>query len=264
MVMIDETVEPVPRERPTYLLHSVQGIVLAAFLGSPLAAGIVMAINYSRLGRSSAVWTSLGLGLLATVALIVLGFMIPDHWKIPNIVFALPGVMAAYYAAENLQSRLIQDHMSQGGKIASLWSDAGIGLGCLVLVFAFAFSGAVATSPDFGTQVAFGNDEVYYAEGATEEDARKVGKALQDLGFFSSTGASVEVRARAGRYEVSFVVIDKTWENEEMIRNFMILGEALSQDVLRPPLTVHLCDSEFVSKKAIPIESAEALRQDGK
>jgi hypothetical protein len=40
--------------RPSYELFSVWSIVVATFLGSFLGSGIVMAVNYRRLGRQVA------------------------------------------------------------------------------------------------------------------------------------------------------------------------------------------------------------------
>ena len=36
-------------DRPLYVLHPLRGVVWAAFWGTPVAAGIIMAINYWRI-----------------------------------------------------------------------------------------------------------------------------------------------------------------------------------------------------------------------
>lgn len=258
---LDETVEPVPEERPTYSLYSVHAVVLAAFLGSPVAAGIVMAVNYSRLGRSTAAWQALSVGLLASGALFAAAFLIPDDLNIPNVVYQIPVLAGAYYAAENLQGKLIQRHMAHRGKIASMWGSAGIGIACLIVVMALIAGGVLATLPDFGESVAFGADEVYYKDGATAGDARTLGTALQQIDYFTGNGATARVQKPDGKYVVSFVVIDGTWEQEESVKNFTAVGVHLATNVLKTPLTVQLCDNTLVSKRTIPIRSTESTAE---
>ena len=44
--------EPSLRDAPAFTLHPVHGVVWGAFFGSPVAAGIILALNYSRMGKS--------------------------------------------------------------------------------------------------------------------------------------------------------------------------------------------------------------------
>src|SRR5437016_9395231 len=59
-------------ERPAYKLHSPGNAFLATFLGGPLAASVILAINYFRVGRAAAAWQAILLGLLTTVLLLTI------------------------------------------------------------------------------------------------------------------------------------------------------------------------------------------------
>ena len=57
-----------------------------------MAAGIVMAVNYARVGKKSASRIAAAIGVLATVALIAVMFVIPEDVidRIPNL--AIPAL----------------------------------------------------------------------------------------------------------------------------------------------------------------------------
>src|SRR6266516_4347736 len=57
-----------------------------------------------------------------------------------------------------------------------------------------------------GTQLKFGNAEVYYTPGVDEGKARKVGELLARDKHFSDSPATVQVRYQDRRYQVRFVV----------------------------------------------------------
>jgi hypothetical protein len=150
----NEYVEPRSIEgpfRPDYKLYSPGSIVLATFFGSPVAGGIVMAINYKRLGRLVAavhavVWT-----VVFTAAIITVAMILPDDVHIPNSAFVVPQLIAMYFLAASLQGRDLEEHQRRGGLRASAWGAAGIGVlvgvAIAVMVFGTIF-GVVMLSPE--------------------------------------------------------------------------------------------------------------------
>ena len=58
---------------PAYTLYSVGSVTLSAVLGSLLAGGIVMAINYTRLGQGVEAIHAVGWSAVATVVVITAG-----------------------------------------------------------------------------------------------------------------------------------------------------------------------------------------------
>ena len=76
--------------RPAYTLYSPGSVALAAILGSFLAGGIVMAINYKRSGQGVSAIDAYPLVVLATMAIITVAMMIPDEAHIPIAAFVVP------------------------------------------------------------------------------------------------------------------------------------------------------------------------------
>jgi hypothetical protein len=66
------------RRPPKYKLYSPRHLGIAAFLGAPLGGMIIHAINLHRRGRREAVTNAVLAGVALTVAMIVLGFLLPD------------------------------------------------------------------------------------------------------------------------------------------------------------------------------------------
>ena len=122
------------QSRPAYKLYSVGSTLLATFLGSPVAGGVVMAINYKRLGRSTAAVHSLVWTTLATVVIVAVATMMPDNVHIPNGVFVVPQLILMYYLAKLLQGSTIELHQRHGGSLASAWGAVGISILCAVVV----------------------------------------------------------------------------------------------------------------------------------
>lgn len=108
-------------------LYSTRSILLGTFLGSPLAASILMALNYRRIDKPAAARKALISGAISAAALIVLGFLIKDH---AGIRFALniAQLVLVYYLAKSFQGTAISGHKEAGGKMASAWGAAGIGI----------------------------------------------------------------------------------------------------------------------------------------
>lgn len=243
-----------PHDAPTFTLHPVRGIVWAAFWGSLIAAGFVIAINYLRMGNKTAAGITVVIAVTSTLALFAVIFAIPDDINIPNTVFLVPQLIAVYAIANGLQGNQIRQHAARRGTVASAWPSVGIGFLCLPLVLGAVLGVAFLFEPSFGTVVEFGNDEVYYSGDATDDDARKLAGFLQEIEFFGAGGASVRLEYASGQYTVSFALADYAWENPETVEAFRNIGRSLADSTFSPPLTIKLCDEYFTAKESLTIQ----------
>jgi hypothetical protein len=239
-------------ERPGYKLHSPGDAALATFLGSPLAGCIVLAINYFKLGRSLAGWQAILLGLLASIALVTLGVKMPAHS--PGFLVAVVSLIATYGLAKALQGSIYENHLSEGGEKASGWIAAGIGIACLGVLFAGIVAWFVVDYQYFTTRVRFGPDEeVIYADGATEAEAQKLGKLLQDERYFNGVGGkTVRITRDGNRAVVDFVVQENAWLDLEIVKSFEQLKPRLSQEIFDGrPVQIRLIDESMEVRKTI-------------
>lgn len=240
-------------DAPTFTLHPVRGVVWAAFWGSLVAGGIIMAINYSRMGRKTAARITVAISVIATAALLALIFAIPEDINIPNFAFFVPQLMAVYAIASALQGDRIRNHAARGGTVASAWPSVGVGVLCLPFALGAIFGIAFLLEPSFGTVIRFGNDEIYYSGDVTEQDARKLAGVLEDIGFFGPSRVSVRLECSPTRYIVSFALVENAWEDSGTVDAFRDIGCAVAASGFPTPLTIQLCDDCFAAQETLVI-----------
>lgn len=233
-------------EAPGFKLYAVNSVVWAAFWGSFVAAGIVMAINFARLGRKTAALATALLSIVATTALIAGAFVLPDDLEVPNSYFYIPQLVAAYLLAKAVQGPAIQKHIEQGGALSSAWYGSLIGALCLPCIFGPVVGVALLMEPSFGERIGFGgSDEIYYSGEATEADARKLGQILTDQEYFGQGGASVKLEKSSARYRIGFVVVAEARGDPETAEQFRSLGAVIVAGGFPTPLAIDLCDDSF-------------------
>ncbi|MEM6551935.1 MAG: hypothetical protein AAF750_07385 [Planctomycetota bacterium] len=245
---------PLESEAAAPALHSIKGILCAAFLGSFLGGGIVMAINFARMKKQAAAVGTVIASVVATLGLVGLIFALPDDLPVPNIAFIVPQLLAVYFIAKALQGQAIAEHTEAGGAMSSQWRSAGVGLLCFVVLAVGIFAAVFALEPSFGTRVEFGNDEVYIAGDATGADAQKLADALETAGYFGSAGASVKLEELSGQTTISFVLVDGAWNAPDTLDGFRELGGLVAESGFAKPLTVELCNAYFEVQKTLTIE----------
>jgi hypothetical protein len=229
---------------PESRAYTVKQIAAATFLGSPLAGAWCMAANWRSWGKSRAAAFTLILGALFTLCSVGLAYALPE-WT-PN--FLLPGlyVLAMYQAARAFQGKRLEDHLKEGGKDKSNWNVAGVGSGTLALVIVI-IGGIFFFQPE--DKITFGDSEVYYENGATKEDAKKAGNLLQDRGYFTNEGFTVDIGKTSRGYYVSFYVLDGAWNEADAVAYYRDFARMFSEDFGGKPVSIRLLDSRGSVKK---------------
>ena len=98
-------------------------------------------------------------------------------------------------------------------------------------------------------------ESVYYSGDATEKDARALGDALKNAGWFKG-----EHEVAALLYEgpkgtiVSLVTKPSAWEDPHSEAFFQSLGKQVAPAVGGPPITLRLIDRDRTVKKEIQIQ----------
>src|ERR1039457_5519663 len=98
------TGETPPPPIPAYTLFNADSVGLATFLGTPIAGGILMAVNYRRLGKGSKAAAVLLIALLVTALALAVGFLIPQG---VSALVAVGLFLGARAAAQALQSTAV-------------------------------------------------------------------------------------------------------------------------------------------------------------
>jgi hypothetical protein len=107
-------------------LYPPSHVALATFLGSPFGGAVLMAINEHRVGRTGVAVKTLLAGFFGTGVLFALASMLPDG--IPRFPISLGPLWLMAAIAKGRQDAFVRQHIAMGGKRASAWAAAGIGL----------------------------------------------------------------------------------------------------------------------------------------
>jgi hypothetical protein len=226
-------------------IYSPGQVAAATFLGSPLAGGWLLALNYQRFGEPRKARVAFGLCVAGTAALLALAYVIPG--KAASALGVFP-VFAMYGLANAVQGPAFASHVAHQGRRGSVWRVLGVSLASLAIVFALLLGGVIALEyidpPD---QIMVGESNVIYADGATRADAIAVGDALTTLGYLGEHKAwTVQVRRDHGRRVVAFVVQDLAFADHKMQSGFRELATELSSRAFaNEPVDVWLADDEL-------------------
>ncbi len=122
---------------PVDQMYSPNQIAAGAFLGSPLAAGWLAAHNFRVMRQPQDAGRALGLGIVATVIVVVIAAYLPDGF--PSVVLPVAYCVLVYQLAERRFKPVIAAHLGAGGTMRSWWRVAGIGLLCALILVTVMF-----------------------------------------------------------------------------------------------------------------------------
>lgn len=245
------TAAPATHAAPAIRLFDSTSVLIAAFFGSPLAGGALMALNYRRLGKPASARWALFTGILVTAAAIFVGFKFtPPFWISTPIAIGL--LLATKQAAEALQGGAVAVHATSGGRLSSRWAALGIGiLGCAAIylaVLALTLGAAMRSKVIIGTK-----DQVYYGGSATKQDAAALGAALKSEGYLRDNGFIVILVKDATGATVSFVVDPKKITQPDMVDAFVqVLGNAAASTI-GLPVKLRFTNLATQTLKIIPV-----------
>ena len=113
---------------------------------------------------------------------------------------------------------------------------------------------------DPGEKVEFGSgQEIYYKDGATEEEAQALGEYLKEIEYFSGNNSnSVQLVRDGDTYVVRFVLKEGYWEKDENMGAYKKMGRDISAMVFdSAPVEVHLCNDQLETQRKLTWEEIE-------
>jgi hypothetical protein len=231
-------------------------VAIASLLGSHFAGSIVMAINYRRMGQSAKAWCALLLGLVTAVGLLTVAVLLPDSLSTATRGVAIGIVVGMFYLAKQLQSRQYEEFLAAGGRKASAWAAAGIGLACLAVVMGGLLAyGYTSTTLTLGTPVQVpGGGQIHCGQGATKEEALRIAAVLgkEELDLAECT---VQFSREGGRPVLAIVVAKDAWKDPFTLLSFRALAQTLSEQALnKGPVDVILWDDELEVRERLTWE----------
>jgi hypothetical protein len=249
MSTVTPVVENSPESAPpSYLLFEPAAVGLATFFGSPIAGTILMAMNYSRLGKAGKGWLAVSLGVLGTAVLIAIGWNKPVGSGSLGVVLFI----AVWQLARVLQGNDVNAHQARGGRLVSRWAAFGIGIATLVVVVAGI--AAAALLQQSGNAVTIGTkDQVIASGNATKADAAALGDALKTAGYFQDRGVSVLLDKENGATTISFATKEGYWNQPGVLSSFEQIVWQVAPSVGGFPVTVKIVNSNNEVEKTATV-----------
>ena len=140
-----------------------------------------------------------------------------------------------------------------GGRLASRWAAAGIGLAVLIPLLAVVVGYVTVYSAN--SRIAVGSKaEVQYSGTATAAEARLFGEALQSVGYFRGLGATAVLSKDQSGFTISFVVKDGFWADPAHVELFEAIGRQVAPAVGGLPLKLRLVNSMLEPKKEVTLQ----------
>src|SRR6266567_4163826 len=96
-------------------------------------------------------------------------------------------------------------------------------------------------------------DFVVYQGDATEKDAKALGDALKNAGYFQDLGSQVVLLKGGDGTVISFVVEEGLWNNEEKIEGFQTMMHDIAPQIGEGQIKVRLVNTDIETKKEFPV-----------
>lgn len=226
---------------PTYTLYDARAVTLATFFGSPIAGGILMAINYRRLGDAGKAAAAVIATIVATGLAVLIGWNAPQSGA---SIIGIAMVLVTSVIARRLQGQDIAEHVKQGGQLGSRWRAFFLGILILALLVGGVFAATYAK--EYKPKITIGTkDDVFYAGTATKEDAQTLGNKLKSIGTFTNQGADVILTKGKDGTVVSFVVQEGIWDQPADVASFDIIGQQIAPSVGGFPIQVQMMNKTY-------------------
>lgn len=229
-------------------LFSSNAIALTSFLASPLAGGLLLAWNLQKTKRAGAA----ALTALAST-LFLLGFLaLAIFTNLPSAVYT--GISVG--GAVGLRAAAVK--MFPGPtNVASPWLAALVGVGSVIAIVMLAFGislFAPESKVDLGNQVS-----AYYEDGASKEDATRLGRYLVDKGFLVKDADVRVARPHTNDVKISFVVSDGSWDKPDIVAQYQTMASEIATDVFAgKSLSIVLVSTMLVEKRTISVPASSA------
>ena len=227
-------------------LFSGAQLLVAALFGFPLAVALLASLNFRQLGESRKAGVTLGIGTLLSLIVVTLVALLPDSLARFTPLAASLGTWQ--WSRHAQRAELLERAHGEGQR--SWWQALGYAAAVVVVSIVLAAAAYAALGIETANHVALGDDrEVYYTNGATEADAKKLGEVLLRGGSLPSGVNRVYVGRSGAEYVVSIVLSEK-WNDPEVGRHYGKLRTAIEKDAFAPT-QIRLCNAWLWSKRTI-------------
>ena len=223
-------------------LFTSKQTIASALFGGPVPPGILIYINYKRMGDTKAAILALIVTLFLTTLFFAGLFSLPDELfdKIPDIIFTALYSLVVMVFFNFFMEEKISALIEAGVEKASNWSVAGFTVIGVVLNLIIIVGLAVSQPVFPGEVITYEGNEVYYnEEEILPEQVLNLASLLYDIGYFDDQSANyVHIDRTDETYQLTLPFHKDYWYDEEVERIFEVLKMQLSADLEGPVVII--------------------------
>lgn len=117
--------------------YTPRQMLIAALLGGPLAAALLMAENYGTLGQPGNRLRTVGFGVVGTLILLTLSVLLPEN--VPGAALSVGVAFGGRILAEQLQGPAVTEALSKGAALHGWGRTIAVSFGGLAATLLLAF-----------------------------------------------------------------------------------------------------------------------------
>lgn len=231
-------------------IFSPNQVLVAAMLGTTVAAGWLLSRNYARAGQGRTARNVLIGTIVGTVLILLVSIALDDVVRLDGVAIGLAvGFRQAAIAVNKAVEATHPDQPIVKAPWRQVIGPIAGGLSAVILFVSLAIMVAPSTLMH---RVTFGeSDAIEYIEGASEDDAQRLGGALKEMGFFGLPGGrDVRIAKTPRGYAVDFVFKSEGFGADEESA-FRGAALTMSGSLAGSPVDVRLCDEYWRTWKVI-------------
>lgn len=226
-------------------LFTEKQIGISAFLGGPIAPGILIYKNLIRLNKEKEAYISIVITLVFTVLLVYSLILMPESFfdKIPAQLF--PAIIGLFSWAlyHILLAQLVSEKIQSGKTLKeSNWRVAGAIISGTILLLSIGYVIVISQPPFPGDKLTYKGNEIYFDDNTSSEDVKKLADNLFTIDYFSEEFQNVAMlETWKTRYIVTLPISSDYWNDEVIISDLTSLKWLLEVEFKRD-VTVRLED----------------------
>jgi hypothetical protein len=196
-------------------VFTLRSITIAAFLGGPLAAGVLIYRNFVCFGRRKAAYATLALGIFLIISVIFVLMTMPERLDSIYIKLVIPAfyTTAVTLFAKKYQGHLIEEHLKKGFGKAAWWLTPLFSAAILATVVVIYYA-SMLSLPFIGYEkIEFLYRNVrLHAQGEIEEkDFEKIAELIKASQFFEGAKGTLFLDKSDHAFELTLLYKDSMY-----------------------------------------------------
>lgn len=221
-------------------------MVMGAFLGGPVVAGIMAGINLNNIGQKSRAKFSFLLGVLGNVIFYAFILLVPDkflydfpHFFIPLIYTTITYIFIEILHHDQLFTAFVDGAHKKPFYKCILWGLSGLAITIFVIFLSLNLKYYSYNSYEFGNAA----NEIYYSKSISEDEVVIISEQLiNDSYFQGDTSRLLYLINNGSAYKLMVIMEESMLFKPEINMDFRLLESVINRSGIEKKLEISLAD----------------------